>query len=234
MRSFRPPPLVAALAAFALLVALVLFNRWLFRVLFGADYLLWYLREGIIISLASGFLASVWGDGNIKARFGLISQHPAAFIGGCLQLLGIFVTSLSPTRRGSKARPTAPVPHDIGLDSPLPAALDEFVYGLLAFVMLLLGLCWLLVVAPLTYFINLVAGVPARQGLRGRLAPAYVQEQGGQVVLLETEEQIKWYESGQAPEKVTEFSFARDPFAVTQATAAVILWLGGVIYARLG
>ena len=238
MRLRRPPPLVAALVYLAIIVALVLFNRWLFRVLFGTDYLLWYLREGIVISLASGFLASVWDDDRVNARFNLISQNPAAFVGGCLQLLGIFVTSLSPTRRGSKPRPTAFLNLDISLDSPLGAALDEFLYGVLALVMFLLCLGWLLVAAPLTYFVNLLAGVPARQGLRGRLSATHIREEDGQVTLLETDAEIDAEIDAQRaatpPKQVAGLTFARDPFVATQATAALILWLGGLVYARLG
>ena len=232
MASFRPRPFVAALVAFAILVALVALNRWLFRVAFGTDYLLWYLKSGVVISLASGFLASVWDDA--EARFNLISQNPAAFVAGCLRLLGVFVFSLSPTRRGRKARPAAAAGLNIGLDSPLAAALDEFFYGVLALVMLLLCLVWLAAAAPLTYFVNLVAGVPARQALRGRLSATHVREQGGQVELLETDAEIDAHTAALPPERAAGLSFARDPVAATQATAAVILWLGNLAYERLG
>jgi len=232
MSRLRPSPVVAVIIAFAILVGLVLLNRWLFRVVFGTDYLLWYLHAGVVISLASGLLASAWDDA--EARFNLISQNPAVFIAGCLQLLGIFVFSLSPARRGRKARPTASVGLDIGLNSPLAAALDEFLYGLLALVMFLLSLAWLVTAAPLTYFVNLIAGVPARQNLRGRLSATHVREQDGQVELLETDEEIDRHTAAAPPDGAAGLSFARDPFAVTQATAALILWLGGILYDKLG
>lgn len=232
MTRFRPRPFVAALVAFAIIVALVVLNRWLFRAALGENYFVWYLRSGTLISVAAGVLGLVWVDA--RARLGLISQHPAAYLAACLQLIGVFVFSLSPTRRGQKARPTAPADFDIGLDAPLASGLDEFLYGLLALVMLLLCLGWLFLVAPLAYFVNLVAGVPARQGLRGRLAATHVREEGGQVELSGTDEEIDRHAAALPPERASGLSFARDPFAATQATAALILWLGGLVYDRLG
>lgn len=232
MTSFRPRAVPFALISFAIIVALVLANRWLFRLVLGTDYLLWYLQSGTVISLAAGFLAPVWGS--VKARCGLISQHPAAYVGACLQLIGVFFVALSPASRERKTRPSgacAGVP--MGLDAPFARSLDDFFYGLLAFLMLLLCIGWALAVAPLAYFMNLVAGVPARQSLRGRLTDAYLLEEGGQVKLLETDEEIDLYTSGKLPGQAANLSFARDPFAVTQAMAAVILWLGNLAYERL-
>ena len=178
MSGTRLRPLVAALVCFAIIVALVLLNRWLFRLLFGTEYLLWYLREGVVISLASGLVASVWDDDKVNARYNLISQNPAAFVGGCLRLLGVFVFSLSPTRRGRESRPTAPPGLNIGLDSPLGAALDEFFYGVLALVMFLLCLGWLATAAPLTYFVQPHRG---RAGAAGdaRAALGHARPRGG-------------------------------------------------------
>jgi hypothetical protein len=81
--------------------------------------------------------------------------------------------------------------------------------------------------------VNLVAGVPARQALRGRLSATHVREQGGQVERLETDEEIDRHTAAAPPDGAAGLSFARDPFAVTQATAAVILWLGNLAYERL-
>ena len=79
-----------------------------------------------------------------------------------------------------------------------------------------------------------VAGVPARQNLRGRLSATHVREQDGQVELLETDEEIDRHTAAAPPDGAAGLSFARDPFAVTQATAALILWLGGILYDKLG
>lgn len=245
MLRLRPRPAFAAVAAFALIVALVLLNRWVFCLVFGTEYLVWYLQTGVVISLASGLIASAWDDA--EARFGLISQNPAVFVGSCFRLLGIFVSSLSPARRGrGLARPAASSADDrLGLDSPPAAALDEFFYGLLALLLLLLGLGWLVVAAPLTYFVNLVAGVPARQGLRARLAaerahagrdarPAHAPaEDDGRPAPPEADGESDRARTAVPHDASAGLSFARDPFAVTQAMAALILWLGGLAYDKL-
>ncbi|MDT7602198.1 MAG: hypothetical protein QOF61_195 [Acidobacteriota bacterium] len=230
MRFRRPRPRLAVFVGFLIIVGMVCLNRWLFRVAFRTDYFLWYLKNGALISLATGFLKLVW-DG-MKARLGLISTHPAAYIAACLQLLGVFTLSLSPARRRQRLRPKE-VAFDIGLNSAASRALDEILYFFLAFVMLLLCVGWVLCVAPLVYFVTLVAGVPARQELRGKLAPTYIHEQGGQVEVFETDEEIDLYASGKMPEKAVGLSFARDPFAVTQAMTALILWLAGLAYGMI-
>jgi hypothetical protein len=164
----------------------------------------------------------------------LISSHPSAYVAAWFQVLGVFVYSLAPLDSSRKAKPKD-VGFDIGLYSGFAEVLDSILYYVMAIVMLLLGLAWGLLVAPLLYFVTLLAGVPARQWLRGKITPTSIYEETsdkkpedkGKVTILEPG-------ADASPTMgATLLSFARDPFAVTQAMTAVVLWLANIIYARI-
>lgn len=228
----RPWPLLAPFLHLVLMLSLISLNWLVFRHLMHQNYFLWYLKNGALISLATGFLALTWKD--MKARIGLISSHPSAYVGACFQILGVFVFSLAPTKSGEKTEPKD-LPFDIGLNFKFFEVLDNVLYILLALVMLLLCLAWLVIVAPLGYFVTVIAGVPARQELRGKIAPTYVHEETGDtfrgdkgnVTILEPATATT------LPSDSTYLSFARDPFAVTQAMTALVLWNASIIYSRV-
>lgn len=231
MTTISPWTLQKTVSHLVLILGLIFLNWLVFKRVLHQNYFLWYLKNGVVISLATPFLALIWKD--MKVRIGLISSHPSAYVSACLQLLGVFVTSLAPLDSHQKAQPRD-VGFDIGLYSWLAEVLDSFLYFLVAIVMLVLGLAWGVLVAPLLYFVTLIAGVPARQELRGKIAPTYVHEETsderpedkGKVEILEPAE------AASIP-GASYLSFARDPFAVTQAMSAVVLWLANSIYSRV-
>ena len=200
-----------------IMLALIGLNWFLFR-LFGARYFLWYLKSGPIISLATGFLAPTWTK--LKARLGLVSAHPAVYFGACLQILGVFFVSMAQPMRNSK-KPAEDVV-EIG-DGRLMELFDNLLYPLLVFVMGILSFAWVVLVAPLSYFVTLIAGVPARQSLRGNTIS--VAEEKGQVDVQTDSNPLR------DPAYV---SFAQDPFAMTQALTALVLFVANLVYARIG
>jgi riboflavin synthase len=216
-----------------LLLGVVCLNWLVFKTLLHQNYFLWYLKNGVLISLATPFLALTWKD--MKVRIGLISSHPSAYVSAWLQVLGVFIYSLAPLDSTRKSKPKD-VGFDIGLYSGFAEVLDSILYYVMAILMLLLGLAWGLLVAPLLYFVTLLAGVPARQQLRGNITPTSVHEETsdkkpedrGKVTILEPGAGTSSTAGG------TFVSFARDPFTVTQAMSAVVLWLANIIYARIG
>lgn len=215
-----------------LLILVLIFLNWLvFQRFLHQNYFLWYLKNGVVISLATPFLALIWKD--MKVRIGLISSHPSAYVAACFQLLGVFVYSLAPLDSDKRAEPRD-VGFDIGLYSGLAEALDSFLYYVVAIVMLVLGLAWGVLVAPLLYFVTLIAGVPARQELRGKIVPTYVHEETSDEKP-EDKGKIQLLEPGEAASRTdaSYLSFARDPFAVTQAMTTVVLWLANNIYSRV-
>ncbi len=225
-------PLSRALFHLGLLIAVVVLNWFAFKLFFNQNYFLWYLKNGVLISLATPFLALVWKD--MKVRIGLISSHPTAYVSALLQVLGVFVYSLAPLDSGSRPKPKR-IGFDIGLNSPLARLLDSVLYLVIALVLLVLSLAWAISVAPLLYFVTLLAGVPAREQLRGKIAATFVREETsdakpedkGQVTLVEPNVDKKSLKGS------SFLSFARDPFAVTQAMAALVLWVANLIYSRL-
>jgi hypothetical protein len=203
------------------MLALIGLNWFLFR-WFGSRYFLWYLNNGPIISLASGFLAPTWTK--LKARLGLVSAHPAVYFGACLQILGVFFVSMAqPMRRANKSA-DAGIEIELG-DGPLMKLSDNLLYPLLIFVMGILSFAWVILVAPLSYFVTLIAGVPARQSLRGNLIS--VAETSGQVRIGEAQTDMN------AVRDPAFTSFAQDPFATTQALTALVLFVANIVYARI-
>jgi len=81
---------------------------------------------------------------------------------------------------------------------------------------------WLLVVAPLNYFVTLLSGVLARQELRGQALRAIVVPSGGGITLGTQPAQAS------LPENAVDLSLVRKPFAVTQAITSLILWLASM------
>jgi hypothetical protein len=199
-----------------LMLALIGLNWFLFRS-FGGRYFLWYLKSGPIISLATGFLAPTWTK--LKARLGLVSAHPAVYFGACLQILGVFFVSIAQPMLSSK-QPSENVV-EIG-DGPLMKLFDSLLYPLLVFVMGILSFVWVILIAPLGYFVTLIAGVPARQTLRGNIIS--VAEYKGQVDVQTDSNPIR---------DPSYTSFAQDPFTMTQALTALVLFVANIVYARI-
>ncbi|PYS80958.1 MAG: riboflavin synthase, partial [Acidobacteria bacterium] len=231
LKSESPPPLMIrndqrlpAVCFLGIILALIGVNWFLFG-LFHRKYFLWYLNNGPIISLAAGFLAPTWTS--MKARVGLISSNPAAYIAACMQVLGIFFSSLAPSKSSQKVQPKN-IGIDIGLDGGVVKVFDDILYLLIVLVMAILALAWVVFVAPLAYFVMLVAGVPARQALRGKVVTTYIDEEEGQVTITKPQAGAK------LPTRISDLSFARDPFAVTQAVSSLVLWVAGTLYSRIG
>jgi riboflavin synthase len=228
----RPWTLSRTLFHLGVLIALVVLNWFSFKAFLNQNYFLWYLKNGALISLATPFLALVWKD--MKVRVGLISSHPSAYFSALFQVLGVFVHSLAPLDSENRPKPKR-IGFDIGLNSTFGRVLDSLLYYVIALVLLFLSLAWAIVVAPLLYFVTLLAGVPAREQLRGKIAPTYVREETsdatpedkGKVFLVEPKTDTE------SRDGATFSSFARDPFAVTQAMAALVLWIASLIYSRL-
>ncbi len=204
-----------------IILAVVVINFLVFR-LFRTNYFLWYLKAGPIISLASGFLAPTWTS--MKARIGLISSNPAAYLAACQQIVGVFWNSIAPLNSKIKPQPKN-IGIDIGLGGMLATLFDDLLYLVFVLVMAVLGAAWLVLVAPLGYFVTLIAGVPARTALRGKTVTTRIAERAGQVELIEPT-------GAKSSAGTTDLSFARDPFAVTQTVSSLVLVVGGLIYYR--
>ena len=126
---------------FLAIILMLLAANWFVFELFHQKYFLWYLNNGPIISLAAGFLALTWTS--MKARIGLISSNPAAYIAACLQVLGVLFYSLAPAKSSQVVDPSR-TEIDIGLNGAFVKLFDNLIYVLLALVMALLSLGWII------------------------------------------------------------------------------------------
>lgn len=208
----QSPPLLRAALHFGFIVALIAINWYLFRLL-HVNYFLWYLQKAPFITIAAGFLVPIIT--NMTAGLGLISTNPAIYAGACIQVVGVFVTAIGEWKSGAPLR-LKPTSLYLGLTGGVARVFDGLLYPPLTLVLLVVSLGWLLTIAPISYFVTLIAGVPAREALRGKIQPISISESAGKV----------GFGSGKA------VSFARDPFAITQAVSALLLFIAGMVYFR--
>lgn len=196
--------MMRAAVGLGILVGLVLAGQWLIQALTETSLLNWYLQNGALIGLASsiGFLA--WGD--LNRHVGLISAHPVDYLGSCLQLIGMPITVMGVHLSGPR--------EPIAGASPLDAALTTILALLLT--ALLLG--WLLLVAPLQYFVFLICGAPGRHFARSPRRTVARLERGR----LEVQELAK---DAPMPAGWWEASLAQKPVSMTHLHASLLFLL---------
>src|SRR5437773_10891103 len=74
------------LLSYIALVGITIIDYWAFS-FFNADYLRWYVNAGPFIGLATATFAAAWGQ--LDKHIGLISANLLAYIGECLQVVGL-------------------------------------------------------------------------------------------------------------------------------------------------
>jgi hypothetical protein len=153
-------PFVSAGAGLALVAALNLLDWVLFRVAFDLSYFRWYLDNGTLLTLALALVTVAWPDLNELRN--LVSPHPLRYLQAWSGLFGFTFLSM----------PDADIPlHELH-GSPDRSA-SSAVWTLLdiadtvlrlTWLPVFLGavLFWLLVIAPVQYFIFLLTGALAR------------------------------------------------------------------------
>jgi hypothetical protein len=133
------------LLAVAIIAGLILLNRWLFSVWLHTDYFMWYLENGALFSIVFGLVALARAKPD--EAVGLISVNPARY------LEAIFSLTTWPLLAMNAAQDAADYGRsfaNILLLLPLSLALLISVW------------IFLLVGAPLQYFVHLVCGAPGR------------------------------------------------------------------------
>ena len=149
---------VSHLLGFAVLAGLIALNRWLFAELLGGDYLGWYRANADKLSFTLALAAIVWGD-QMERHTGLIGTNPLDQLGAYYQLMGMTVFTLGTGFRSSGNARTRTSAFDVLVAIPVTAG---FVAAVVA---------WLLFVAPLQYFVQMVCGAPSRVALAGDRKP---------------------------------------------------------------
>jgi hypothetical protein len=196
--------------AFALFVLLVVANSlWFVR--FDQHYLAWYIRSGVLVGVLTAVFSTAWGD--LDKNTLLISANPLVYLRGCLLLVSLPLQSLggqiesvgkllSGKVEGRRSTPW------ITLDAAamLPSLL----------VLLLLLLVWLVLIAPIQYFVFIFSGALARSLLH---SPTRLIASGGattyQIAVIRHDAPVPsgWWDA----------SLSRKPVALTAALSSLLL-----------
>jgi len=207
----------AVLLGFGILAVLIGTNAWAFSTLGHTSYFLWYLKNGSAVALGASFLGLIW-DG-LALHDDLLSAHPLKYLRGCFGLISVLFHAasvhLKSPLQGTRAT-------DDGLGSAVGMLFDGIVSVIVLGLIGVIVVGWLLVVAPLNYFVTLVSGVLARQELRGQAWRAIAVPNGAGTILETAPSESP------VPQNAIDVSLARKPFSVTQAITSLIIWLASM------
>ena len=179
------------------MVALVATDYFVFR-LFDQKYFHWYLAQGAVMSLVVAVIAVAV---ELDQDQNLISTHPGKYAGAWLRVPGETFSNFAVIVRADNR-----------------AGLDGIFAGLIGLVLAALWVGWLVVVAPIQYFVTLVAGSPSRTAIAS-----------GQRTWVERREETTVIRSGPQelmPKAAEEVGVARRPVSVTSAFIAALLFGG--------
>jgi peptidoglycan/LPS O-acetylase OafA/YrhL len=188
-----------ALAVGLLLAGLVAADYGAFQ-LFDRNYFDWYISNGSLIALAVAVVAVAV---ELDQRPSLISARPGVYLGAWVEIPGETLLSFSDLVRGVDPDPDA-------------GPLDALITGVVAIIFAGLWLCWLVVIAPLQYFVTLLAGAPARRA-RASGRRTWVERRSGTTV-------IGTGPIEQMPNGSQEIGLARRPVSATSTLTAALLF----------
>ena len=211
------------------------------------NYFLWFLNNGPLITIAFAIIGAIWDDININTN--LIKTYPPLYIARCLRLISIFynVTGYLIKDTGDylidsgkkiekeiedKKLPADKIINDLKRRSASRGSIFLFDTQIVLIINLLIVLIvtlWCLFVAPLMYFVNILAGAPSRMGpfLQTTRLVIFKNEKNENSLELK---QIEY--SKEIPDNATEASFTRNPVTTTATLAAGIIWILQVLFER--
>jgi hypothetical protein len=150
-------PLLALMA-----LGLLVWTNHLVFPFFDRQYLSWYLQSGALIGVITAVFSAAWGD--MDKNTGLISANPLDYVRGCLNLVSLPLISIGTQVTGMGERV------ERGTKDPNPPdgwfLLDVIIMLPVLFVVSILLLAWLLIIAPMQYFLFLIAGALPRSLMR--------------------------------------------------------------------
>lgn len=223
------------LLALAVIIALILLNKWLFATFFGTNYLHWYIQNGTFISFGITFISFV--SQSFNKDIDTVSADPLTYgltylvyLAIPLGLLGkkmeINAGLSDEARAFAEAEEAARAQSASASDEPsLLASLINSLFMLLwAPILLTAPVLWILVVVPPQYFVFLVCGAPARYMRQGDFR-AVAAKEDGQVAL----SYAKYSE--ELAQGAHNVSLGIEPFPLTNLLS--ILFFEGVKFAFL-
>jgi hypothetical protein len=222
LRPGRRRPLVIILLSLLAMAAWIWLLNFLLAHYAATNYLKWYLKNGSLISLGTAFFGMMWKK--LGEEEGLLSLHPLRFLACCFSTAGVFFEALAVNLGG----PLDGVNPRAGGPLSIAAVLWDSAFGMLMDVlMMIVVLGWLLVVAPGFYLLNLFTGAPARREIRGTGRKLVVQREGNLTTITEQ------LSSSPVPSGAIDVSFGAQPFVLTNALNAVVIFLANMLMSAL-
>lgn len=213
----------------------------------ASGYLKFVLEQGPLFTVTVAFISVIWVD--LDRNAGMVSADPKKYVAACMWVLaGVYhgMAGIRPKRTESEsAAPATEDPESPGsgqLLAQVPLILfwalgfvvDTLLGLFVMFLLAVLGIVWMLCVAPPLYFLTLISGAPARLTLRGSPDRRYVVESGGRVELEtasdEAPDQLDWEGRCRTTMEVT---LATRPVSLTNASATFVLWVAGAVVALI-
>jgi len=138
-----------------LLVGLVAINEALFRLIGHISYIEWFIKNGSQINLIGTLVTLVW---DLNKHTGLISASPSQYVGSYFQLLGMTYISIGAQMTSENRKNDEKV-----------SSFDIIIGALINLILAVLYFIWMIVVAPIQYFVILILGVPGRVFLSSKV-----------------------------------------------------------------
>lgn len=222
MLRYELPDALMGLAAIGAIVTINLL--WLGAM--GVDYVGLYLQDGFQVALLFGVVTVAI---NLDRYLGLIAAQPSVYVAAILSL----ISELSATLGNLFQRPRSDreLADDaltwLTLRSRL-RTLDFAITELFVLVFAAAMLAWILLVAPLQYFVTLVCGAPSREAVASSGTLWVLSSSSGTEYLLGTTAPSDYEKSELKKEgergEMSQVSFAKNPVAFTQAITAAFLF----------
>ncbi len=218
------PPLTNKRKIITFVIALLAFTAWLFvlNLLFlhyaKVSYLKWFLKNGGLISAVTGFVALV--SKKIGEQKDLLSWHPLVFLRSCAILAAMFFSEMA----ANLAVPRDRVNHrDDDSVSAVVVLWDAAFTLILNLLMAIALLAWFFVIAPGFYALTLFTGAPARSEIRGTGRRVVVEVEGLGTTITDQPASLP------IPSGAIDISFGTQPFALTNALNAAVIFLAQML-----
>ena len=123
-------------------------NEVLFRLIGQISYVEWFIKNGSQIGVIGTLVTLVW---DLNKHTGLISASPSQYVGSYFQLLGMTYLSLG----------TQMAPKNRRKDKTI-SFFDSIFLVFINLILAKLYFLWMIVVAPIQYFVILILGATGR------------------------------------------------------------------------
>jgi hypothetical protein len=195
----------------AIILSLAAFDQWAFSTWLKTSYLNWYLRNGALMSLI--FTIVSLSVGNLNKYTDLISRRAHIYLAAYMRLISITLMAAAGVPKEQRDQ-KGPERRPYYLSQTLVGLLETLISVPIVFGLIGLLVAWLVIVAPLQYFIFLICGAPIRIGVF-QVTERTIVNAMGDVRRFDKDSEIPngWWEVG----------FHDKPIAVTNLIAALFL-----------